>query len=111
MNRIIERNEAIALFFRLYFLYADIAVRQKKTERERSRMNAYKILMRKLAYLSGFPRIAATELCAAIRSTRKESTGMDTDSIGEVIGETLTFIHEHVLLDDKEGSSLHERYA
>lgn len=111
MNRLIERTETITLFFRLYFLYADIASRQKKTEEERSRMNAYKSLMRKLAYLSRFHGIGASELCAAVRDVHKEAAAAYTKVFGEVIGETLTFINEHVLLDVKEDSSLHERYA
>ena len=101
----------MALFFRCYFLYTRLAFIKKKTEENNARIYAYKTLMRVLAYYSRLPEVCSEELLKDISTFNTEPDLPYPTIFGEVIRETLTFIHERVLFITKEEHSLHERFA
>lgn len=111
MKRYIEQNEIMALFFRSYFLYTGLAIDKKKTEEKSAQIYAYKTLMRVLAYYSTLPKVRSQELLKKLSMFVEEPDTPYQRIFGEVIDETLTFIHEQVLFTTKEEHSLHERYA
>lgn len=111
MKQHIEQSEIMALFFRSYFFYTRLVFVKKKTEENRAQMNAYKTLMRVLAYYSRLPKVCSQELLNRIGKLNTEPDVPCPNIFGEVIREALTFIHEQVLSAPKEEHSLHERYA
>lgn len=109
MKRHIEAR--MPLFLRSYFLSTRIAFVKKKTEENSAHINAYKTLMMVLAYYFRLPKANSRELLNHIEKFNAESGIPYQRFFGEVIRETLTFIHQQLLLTIKEEHSLRERYV
>lgn len=92
MKHSMEQAEIMALFFRSYFLYTDIASKHGLSEDDRLRIRGYRMLMRILGHYSKEKHIRSAVLLDALAALLDHSEG----TLCEVIEESIHFIESRL---------------
>lgn len=112
MKKYIEKNELAALFFLHYFKYTRFAFKKNKNEEDKASIHAHRELMRILGrWYSKEERVIGKDVIDSILSNLASSPASNYAGIvTEVLKESIRFIYDNVLSDEKEHRLL-ERYV
>lgn len=111
MKTYIEKNEIAALFFLHYFKYTRYAFKKHKSEEDIASIHAHKELMRLFGqWHRQESRVKSQILIDAITDKITASANPFVQTVSMVMKETIAFIYDNVLVEEKEHRLL-ERYA
>ncbi|MDD2830350.1 MAG: hypothetical protein PHW18_12315 [Sulfuricurvum sp.] len=111
MKKTIEKNELAALFFLHYFKYTRYAFKKQKSEEDIASIHAHRELMRLFGRLhNNQARVGGQSVIDMIVEQISPSNNPFVQRVSSVMEESIAFIYDHVLLDEREHPLL-ERYA
>lgn len=111
MKKHLETNELAVLFFLHYFKYTRYAFKKQKSEEDIASIYAHRELMRLFGRVhNNQVRVGGQNLIDAIASHISTSNNPFALRVSTVMKESIAFIYDHVLLEEKEHPLL-ERYA
>lgn len=111
MKKYLETNELAALFFLHYFKYTRYAFKKQKSEEDIASIHAHRELMRLFGRLhNAKARVGGQSVVDMIVEQISPSNNPFVQRVSSVMEESIAFIYDHVLLEEREHPSL-ERYA
>lgn len=111
MKHYIEKNEIAALFFLHYFKYTRFAFKKHKSEEDVARVHAHKELMRLFGrWHKEEERVRGSEVIASVAAKISISATPFVSTVSAVMKESIEFIYDNVLIQEKERRLL-ERYT
>ena len=111
MKKTIEKNELAALFFLHYFKYTRYAFKKHKSEEDIASIHAHRELMRLFGRLHNTKaRVGGQTVIEMIAEQISSSNNPFVQRVSRVMEESIAFLYDHVLLEERERPLL-ERYA
>lgn len=103
MKKMIEKNELAALFYLHYFKYTRYAFKKQKSEEDIASIHAHRELMRLFGRLhNNQVRVGGQSLIDTIAQHISTSSNPFASRVSSVMKESIEFIYDHVLLEEKE---------
>ncbi|MDD3595596.1 hypothetical protein [Sulfuricurvum sp.] len=111
MKKYLETNELAALFFLHYFNYTRYAFKKQKSEEDIASIHAHRELMRLFGRAHNSKvRVGGQNLINSIAEHISITDNPFAQRVSTVMQESIAFIYDHVLLEEREHTLL-ERYA
>lgn len=111
MKKYLEPNELAALFFLHYFKYTRYAFKKQKSEEDIASIHAHRELMRLFGRLhNAKARVGGQSVIEMIAEQISSSNSPFVQRVSVVMEESIAFLYDHVLLEEREHPLL-ERYA
>jgi len=111
MKKYLDTNELAALFFLHYFKYTRYAFKKQKSEEDIASIHAHKELIRLFGRLhNAKTRVGGQSVVEMIAKLISPSNNPFAQRVSSVMEESIAFIYDHVLLEEREQPLL-ERYA
>mgnify|MGYP003596714587 FL=1 len=111
MKKYLDTNELAALFFLHYFKYTRYAFKKQKSEEDIASIHAHRELMRLFGRLHNTKeRVGGQSVVDMIAEQISSSNNPFVQRVSSVMEESIAFLYDHVLLEEREHPLL-ERYA